>query len=210
LKDEAMSEPTQKYQATDERRRAIAAAARSLIVEKGFEGLRTREIAERVGINVATLHYHIPTKDALVELVAQSMKEDFMAQRLQQPAEGRSPRERLRLEFERHVRTRRENPELLLVMEEMSRRARHDEAVARVILPMRAFWFAQIQSILEDGVADGSFRPDLDPPSATFMVIGLMIATSAYRVEDGATMDRAVAELFRSILSEQEKSESDV
>lgn len=204
-----MSEPTQRYQATDERKRAIAAAARSLIVEKGFEGLRTREIADRVGINIATLHYHIPTKDALVELVAQSMKEDFMAQRLQQPG-GRSPRERLRLEFERHFRTRQENPELLLVMEEMSRRARHDEAVARVILPMRAFWFGQVQSILEDGIADGSFRPDLDPPSATFMVIGLMIATSAFRVEDGAIMDRAVAELFRSVLSEQEKSKSDV
>jgi AcrR family transcriptional regulator len=210
LKEEAMIEPMQKYRATDERKRAIAAATRSLIVEKGFEGLRTREIADRVGINVATLHYHIPTKDALVELVAQSMKDDFMAQRLQQPDRSLSPRERLRLEFDRHVSARQENPELLLVMEEMARRARHDEAIARVILPMHSFWFGQIQSILEEGVADGSFRPDLDPPSATFMVIGLMIATSAYRVEDRAIMDRAVAELYRSILSEQEKSNSDV
>lgn len=205
-----MIPPTPKYQATDERKRAIAAAARSLIVSKGFEGLRTREIADRVGINVATLHYHIPTKDALVELVAQSMKEDFMAQRLQQPDAGSSPRERLRSEFDRHFRTRQENPELLLVMEEMSRRARHDESVARVILPMRSFWFGQIQSILEEGIDDRSFRADLDPSSATFMVIGLMIATSAYRVADREVMDRAVAEIFRSILSEHEKSKSDV
>lgn len=205
-----MIEPTQKYQATDDRKRAIAAAARSLIVEKGFEGLRTREIADRVGINVATLHYHIPTKDALVELVAQSMKEDFMAQRMLQPTDGLKPREKLRLEFERHFHTRRENPELLLVMEEMARRARHDETVARVILPMRAFWFEQIQAIIEAGRADGSFRLDLDPPSATFLVIGLMIATSAYRIEDRAVVDRAVDELFRSILSEHEKRQSDV
>lgn len=205
-----MIEPTQKYQATDDRKRAIAAAARSLIVEKGFEGLRTREIADRVGINVATLHYHIPTKDALVELVAQSMKEDFMAQRMLQPTDGLKPREKLRHEFERHFQTRRENPELLLVMEEMARRARHDETVARVILPMRAFWFEQIQAIIEAGRADGSFRPDLDPPSATFLVIGLMIATSAYRIEDRAVVDRAVDELFRSILSEHEKRQSDV
>jgi AcrR family transcriptional regulator len=205
-----MIEPTQKYQATDERKRAIAAAARSLIVEKGFEGLRTREIADRVGINVATLHYHIPTKDALVELVAQSMKEDFMAQRMRLATEGAKPHERLRLELDRHFRMRLENPELLLVMEEMARRARHDETVARVILPMRAFWFEQIQAIIEAGRADGSFRPDLDPPSAALMVVGVMIATSAYRIEDSAVIGRAVAELFRSILSEQEKRQSDV
>ena len=205
-----MIEPTQKYQATDERKRAIAAATRSLIVEKGFEGLRTREIAERVGINVATLHYHIPTKDALVELVAQSMKEDFMAQRMRHPTDALKPRERLRLEFERHFRMRQENPELLLVMEEMARRARHDETVARVILPMRAFWFEQIQAIIEAGRADGSFRADLDPPSAAFMVVGVMIATSAYRIEDHAVIDRAIDEVFRSILSEEEKRQSDV
>ena len=65
---------------SDVRRPAIAAAARALIAERGFEGLRTRDIAERVGINVATLHYHVPTKEALIEIVAQSMRDDFIAQ----------------------------------------------------------------------------------------------------------------------------------
>ena len=52
----------------DERRIAIARAARALIIGKGLEGLRTRDIAERVGINIATLHYHVPSKEALVAL----------------------------------------------------------------------------------------------------------------------------------------------
>ncbi len=64
---------------TADRRREIAAAARSLIAERGFEGLRTRDIAARVGINVATLHYHVPTKEALIGLVAQSLRDDFIA-----------------------------------------------------------------------------------------------------------------------------------
>src|SRR5689334_2030914 len=55
---------------TDDRRDAIARAARALIVEKGVEGLRTRDIADRVGINIATLHYHVPSKEALIELIA--------------------------------------------------------------------------------------------------------------------------------------------
>ena len=72
--------PTRAGENWDVRRRAIAAAARELIVEKGFEGLRTRDIADRVGINIATLHYHVPTKEALIGLVAQSMRDEFIAQ----------------------------------------------------------------------------------------------------------------------------------
>jgi AcrR family transcriptional regulator len=205
-----MIPPVQRYQATDDRKRAIAAAARSLIVEKGFEGLRTREIAERVGINVATLHYHIPTKDALIELVAQSMKEDFMEQYYRYPREGRTPQQLLELEIEKHQATRRHNPELLFVMEEMGRRARHDPTIAHYIDPMRGYWRQQIIDILKDGVADGSFRADLDPEAACYMVIGTMIAMSIYRLEDEVAVTAAKNALINSILSDRTKAQSDV
>lgn len=201
---------TQRYQATDDRKRAIAAAARSLIVEKGFEGLRTREIADRVGINIATLHYHIPTKDALIELVAQSMKEDFMEQYYRYPREGLKPRQLLELEVEKHQATRRHNPELLFVMEEMGRRARHDPVIARYIDPMRTYWRQQIIDILAAGVADGSFRADLDPEGGCYMVIGTMVAMSMYRLEDEAAVTAARTALVNSVLSEHAKANSDV
>src|ERR1700749_2200538 len=86
-------------QTTDDRRAAIAAAARALIVEKGFEGLRTRDIAARVGINVATLHYHVPSKEALIELVAESLRAEFMQQSIDRPRAHLSARERMDLEF---------------------------------------------------------------------------------------------------------------
>jgi AcrR family transcriptional regulator len=205
-----MNEPTQKYRPTDDRKRAIAAAARSLIVEKGFEGLRTREIADRVGINIATLHYHIPTKEALIELVAQSMSDDFMAQHMRRPRAGKPPLEQLRIELDHHAQTRRDNPELLLVMEEMGRRARHDEAIARYINPMRAYWHAQIVEILKAGVADGTFRSDLDPASAAYMVIGVMLASSIFRLDDPKSIDSTVAELLRAIVSDTTKARPDV
>jgi AcrR family transcriptional regulator len=201
---------TQKYQATDNRKRAIAAAARSLIVEKGFEGLRTREIADRVGINVATLHYHIPTKDALIELVAQSMKEDFMEQYDRYPREGLDPRQLLALEIDKHRETRLHNPELLLVMEEMGRRARHDAAIACYIDPMRGYWRQQIVDILKDGIADGSFRADLDPEGCCYMVIGTMIAMSMYRLDDEASVNAAKTALINSLVSDRAKAQPDV
>src|SRR4029079_7656142 len=80
---------------TDDRRAAIAKAARELIVEKGVEGLRTRDVAERVGINVATMHYHVPTKEALFELVAESLQLFFREQSIMRPRAHLSAHEKM-------------------------------------------------------------------------------------------------------------------
>ena len=86
-----------KRESGEDRRLAIARAARAIIVEKGLEGLRMRDIAARVGINIATLHYHVPSKEALVALVAESLRRDFRAQALRHPRQGKSGLEQLRL-----------------------------------------------------------------------------------------------------------------
>ena len=205
-----MTNPAPKYQPTDDRRRAIAAAARSLIFEKGFEGLRTREIADRVGINIATLHYHVPTKEALIELVTQSMKADFIAQHMRRSREGLSPLAQLEMQIEEFRELRDENPELLQVMDELTRRSRHDENAARHIHPLRARWHQQFVDILVAGVADGTFRADLDPVGAASMVIGSLIVTSINFQAGEDSLDRVTAELFRAILSDEAKGKRHV
>src|SRR4029453_3050187 len=94
-----MEKKTNPAQPSEPRLPAIAAAARSLIAERGFEGLRTRDIAERVGINVATLHYHVPTKERLIEIIAQSMRDEFIAQAKARPREGLNALEERKLEL---------------------------------------------------------------------------------------------------------------
>src|SRR5919108_1695094 len=49
-----------------ERQEELVAAAYRLLAARGFEGLRTRDVAAAVGLNVATLHYYFPTKEALI------------------------------------------------------------------------------------------------------------------------------------------------
>src|SRR5437899_9623260 len=48
------------------REQALVQAAFNQIAERGFEGLRTREVAAGVGLNIATLHYYFPTKEPLI------------------------------------------------------------------------------------------------------------------------------------------------
>ncbi|OAV43683.1 TetR/AcrR family transcriptional regulator [Lewinella sp. 4G2] len=56
----------------------IAAAAIRVFTRKGYDGTKTRDIAEEAGINVATLHYHHKSKDELFSLVAKSAMSEFV------------------------------------------------------------------------------------------------------------------------------------
>src|SRR4030088_693504 len=53
------------------RRQELVVAAFNLIAEHGFEGLRTRDVAAEVGVNIATLHYYFPTKESLIRGVGE-------------------------------------------------------------------------------------------------------------------------------------------
>src|SRR5690606_10661506 len=125
---------------TDDRRVAIAGAARALIAEKGVEGLRTRDIAERVGINVATLHYHVPAKEALIELVAESLHQQFREQHVARPRSHLGAQQRMDMEFVDFRELVFDRPETILVYSELMERARRDERVAAAILPMKRKW----------------------------------------------------------------------
>lgn len=169
-----MEQESQKRESGEERRAAIARAARELIVEKGLEGLRTRDIAARVGINIATLHYHVPSKEALVALVARSLKDEFRAQGLARPREGKSGLELLRMEFEDVIESQEEAPERLAVIAELTERARRDPAIAAIMQPLRSRWHATLTEVFRIGVADGTLRSDIAPPAAARIFMGMV------------------------------------
>ena len=191
--------PIQKRESGDDRRLAIAAAARAIIVEKGLEGLRTRDIAARVGINVATLHYHVPSKEALVALVAESIRIDFKTQFGRRSRVGKTALDLLRMEFEDFAETLTDAPELIVVIAELSERARRDDGIAAIVSPLGSFWREQFVEILRLGTEDGSFRPDIDPIAGALIITG---ALSDYGRLRGSfsSMPTLFAELERAFM----------
>src|SRR6266568_257435 len=61
----------------DQRRRSLVLAAYHLIAEGGFERLRTRDIAARAGVNIATLHYYFARKEDLIRGVVDHLLYEF-------------------------------------------------------------------------------------------------------------------------------------
>jgi AcrR family transcriptional regulator len=64
----------------DERRRSLVLAAYDLIAEKGFEDLRTRDVAARAGVNIATLHYYFASKEDLIDGVVDYLLDLFSSE----------------------------------------------------------------------------------------------------------------------------------
>lgn len=69
-----MSESAAKKITTKEK---IRLAAIDVFRRQGFDGARTRDIADTAGINIATLHYHYSSKDDLYDLVAGEAMQEF-------------------------------------------------------------------------------------------------------------------------------------
>jgi AcrR family transcriptional regulator len=193
------SATTAKRAPTDDRRAEIAAAARALIVEKGVEGLRTRDIADRVGINIATLHYHVPSKEALIELVAESLRDAFIQQTIDRPRAHLSAAERMELEFVDFREIALERPEILLVFSELMERGRRDERIAEAILPMKRRWRQILADLLSEGVRDGVYRADIDPEAFASIMMSSCIGFCRNPKRTAESFERLVAELRRSI-----------
>lgn len=189
------------YSTTEERRREIASAARVIILEKGFEGLRTREIAARVGINIATLHYHVPSKEALIELVGQSLSEEFYGHYAEIVTSGLSPLAVIQLLIEDFKEVMLSRPELLRLMDAMGQRATIDSKMAALVGDMRRYWLSLFIKALKAGRESGALRASLDPQAAGHMIVGALVSFHYKPAHLLPLFDSVSDEILRSIIA---------
>src|SRR3569833_660806 len=149
----------------ESRREEVVKVAYRLIAEKGFEGFRTRQVAEEAGINDATLHYYFPTKEALEQGEVDYLISSFGCA-VPTSEEAPTAVEELRFEFDDMIRRLRETPEQFVVMTELSARAWRDPAIAAILDRMSEGWHHHLSRMIRRGIDDGVFRADVDPDAA--------------------------------------------
>ncbi|GHG90835.1 TetR/AcrR family transcriptional regulator [Pseudodonghicola xiamenensis] len=164
------------YVRKDERREMIAEAARRLIAEKGLAALRTRDVAERVGINISTLHFHVRSKAALLTLVAETSRDAFLALLPPDPSPDRDALAQLRAEVQAFHDSLRDRPELARCFGQLAQLAETDAGIAATLEDFTRGWAGRYAAIIGFGRDQGLFRADVDPYPAALMATGALTA----------------------------------
>jgi AcrR family transcriptional regulator len=174
----------------DERRRSLVQAAYKLIAESGFERLRTRDVAARVGVNIATLHYYFPHKEDLIRGVVEYLLKQFMTAYLPgSPFEMKTPLEQIRGELAEMQYLVQEKPDMFIVLDELILRSLHDPAIHNMITWLDEGWHTYLERVIRDGIEQGMFRADLDPGSAATWMILLTKGTTLHYMTNPEAVD---------------------
>jgi AcrR family transcriptional regulator len=135
-------------------------AAYELVAEVGVGGLRTRDIAERAGVNLATVHYCFASKEALLRALY-----DFILIRFRSESErlleGKTtPAEKLRGRGEVYGHLLREMPKPLQVWKGFIGEAWINEEVRGIVRDHLTNQRARLATLIDEARAAGDL-PDL-------------------------------------------------
>ena len=166
--------------------RALLAAGRALLPQRGCAGLSVREVADAAGVNLGMFHYHFKSREAFLRALLQSMYEEMYSQLSFEADERLGPAEALRAALRfmgRFVRANR--PVLARVLGD----ALCGEPIAVEFLRQNfPRHLGMILKLIEAGQAEGSLRP-MAPPQAAGICAGSLAMPILF---GGAVVDSGV------------------
>lgn len=110
---------TEKDKQTEER---IFEAATEVFLEKGMDGARMQEIANRAGINKALLHYYYRSKDRLFDAVFSLIANQMFKKFAPVFDEHLTLEEKIRFFYKEHISFLQKNPRLpIFILNEINR-----------------------------------------------------------------------------------------
>jgi len=168
-------------------------AAYREIAERGFEGLRTREVAAEVGVNIATLHYYFPTKESLIRAVLDHAMGRFRTTL----APHGSPADQLRNYLRATRKLMLDEPELGAVMAELALRSIRDDSIGSILNEMYDVWHVTLRGLLRRAVKEGKLRPEADSDAVGALIIATLTAMTLPVMSDARRGDQALRQLER-------------
>ena len=175
------------------RREALVQAAYRRLAQAGFEGLRTRDVAAEAGVNIATLHYYFPTKEALIKGVVGHAMDRFRTTF----APGSKPGEQLAAQLQGVRRLAATEPELFVVMGELALRSGRDPAIEAIFKATIDTWHTTLRGLVRHAQKEGFADSRLDPDAVAALVIATLNGLFMVPVANtaAARMDKALGQL---------------
>jgi TetR/AcrR family transcriptional regulator, cholesterol catabolism regulator len=187
---------TARAEKTARRLSEITDAAAKVFARRGYHGASTQDIADVLGIRQASLYYYFESKEAALEAVCGYGHEAYVERLDSIACSDVSASEKVVQVLLHHAAPERLDFTLVFLRE---RRFLPEPARKRIRALERQYERA-IQGIVEQGIASGEFRRDLDARMATLALLGLGNSAALWiGREPGTTIEgttRAYAEML--------------
>lgn len=152
----------------NKRERIIAAAAR-FFGEKGYHNTTTAEVAEAAGVAAGTIYIYFSSKEDLLVAVFEEFLERHMTRLREGVQRETGPEAKLRVLIFLGLQLMEENPDSARIF--LSQLRQSTSMIKMVAKRSSRAYREIIESVLEDGVRSGIFRP-MDTRAVASMLFG--------------------------------------
>lgn len=178
---------------TGPRRREIEIidAAARVFARRGYHGTTTTDIADELGMRQASLYYYFPSKEAALEAVVERGVEGFVAAARAIQGSKTPTREKLKALISAHISPITDRHDYVRVflkerhnLPHGSRRriGRQSRTVERIF-----------ESVIAEGIRDGSFAKSTDARLATLAVLGMCNSVHEWWQREGRAIGEVAA-----------------
>jgi TetR/AcrR family fatty acid metabolism transcriptional regulator len=183
-----------------DKRRTILDAAVRAFAAKGYHACRVGDVAEEAGVAYGLVYHYFPSKEAVLEAVFRETWGALLGALREVEARPEPAQEKVRKVVAIVLRSWRNDPDLVRVLVREVARSPHLQQEVDEI----AQAFAALERILRGGIQDGSFRDDVDPRLAAWMLYGALeeiltgwvLGERSDADEDVAAAERAVEDVL--------------
>lgn len=195
----ALSEGGMEYTA---KRDDLIRIAASLFREKGYKSTHLRDIAEKAGIDRASLYYYIGNKEELFRSAVESVLLDNLgkAERIAKET-GADVTSRLCRIFELLMASYEQNfPQMYVyIQEQMHQVSKEESPWAKEIARKTKRLESLVLDLVQQGIASGEFRDDVPPKLVVNALFGMFNWTHRWFTPAGPSTAEQVARSFNAL-----------
>ena len=167
----------------------IVDAAIRVIARQGYARTSLMDIAKEVGMSKGAVHYHFPTKEALMTHVLQTAC-DAVAQRTRAAwTAGEQPEASIRSALQELWRVRAELSDEAKVVADLMTQALHDGSLREPLAAYYKFAVAQVDEHLTTNLDKVGLRPKLDKATLPRLLHALLDGLLMQKIVDPDAFD---------------------
>ncbi|WKZ60568.1 MAG: TetR/AcrR family transcriptional regulator [Cyclobacteriaceae bacterium] len=142
------------------RKEQVIRMAAELFKEKGYSASSMRDLAQKLGIEAASLYSHIKSKEEILRTLCFDMAAEFRSSLSEVEKQNVSASEKLRLGIIGHVKVMAKDLTASAVF--MNEHRHLSQPYLRDFLLLRINYINRFKTFIEQGVATGDFKKDID------------------------------------------------